>query len=491
MCKPAKFEQVVTETIANPGNTKPIRPKKALAWNLALTVVSSSLGIGTMGATLGYSSPALMSLQSNTSRIVIHPGSEEESWFVSLIVIGMIIDAIFAGFLIDLYGRRWAIIAANIPATIGWAMIIGAQNIWMLYVGRFLSGISLGVLQMAVQIYIAEISPAHLRGSLALMVQIAASVCNLLIFALGLRLDWVELAVAAILVPILQIVLMCFTPESPRWLLRHNQQESARKALCWLRGDDVSEEFDDMLISIVIAPKGESKFNALAALVNPWILKPFMIGIFLQINQQGSGYIVMRSYTSRIFQSAGSNLDPNVSSLIVAAVFCVFYFFPIFFIDRFGRRILLISTAVVVFVSLLGLGTYFKMVETLGQETVNANYSWVPLASLVVCMIAFGMGYAPIPMIMTSELNPYTTRSLATSAATLFGSLCSFTISRTYNPLTVLINTSGVFWLYSAVAAAGVVFVYCCVPETKGKSLEEIERFFKRDRERKTSLCTC
>ena len=227
----------------------------------------------------------------------------------------------------------------------------------------------------------------------------------------------------------------------------------------------------------------ESEKGSLRDLFKKQYLKPLLIAIGLMLVQQLSGINAVIFYTVDIFKLSGSKINENLSTIIVGVVNLLSTFIANVLIDKLGRKILLYASDIMMIVSLFALGTFFYIKEELSNlddeqnkwnSTVDAM-SWLPLASLIIYVVAFSLGWGPIPWLFMGEALPAKIRGPAASLVTAFNWTCTFIITKTFPQLLTDLGAFGVFFMFGVVMIFGLIFSYFFVPETKGLTLEQIE----------------
>ena len=207
-------------------------------------------------------------------------------------------------------------------------------------------------------------------------------------------------------------------------------------------------------------------------------LKPLTISMAIMFFQQFTGINAVVYYTVSIFQSAGSSIDSRYATIIVGIVQLLFTAASGFFVDRFGRRILLFASAIGIIISLAAMGTFFHYKIKWGDAEATSRLGWLPLVSLIVFFAFFSCGFANVPFIIMGELFPFRLRSVLGPISSSFNLLCAFTVVRSFPNLEKTMGRNGAFWFFMSCTIASLFFVYFFLPETKGKSLEEIETLF-------------
>jgi facilitated trehalose transporter len=312
----------------------------------------------------------------------------------------------------------------------------------------------------------------------------------LLSYLMGAWLPWNQLAWASAVFPALLLVVMIPLPESPTWLLSRGRIADAEKSLKWLHhqprtpNNSIPAELQQTSVftitseatqpSVSTKENSKSGFSSKELFRRP-VLVPFALTFTLLIFQQVSGIDAIIFYTVSIFHSAGSEIDDHLATILVGLVQLVANFLSLFIVDRAGRRPLLIASGALMCVALAALGTHFHLQE----YGMGHGLGLLPLISLMVFMVGFSIGYCSIPFLLMGELIPEKQRSFLSSVAGSLNLGIMFIVIKTYHDLKNSVGEDGTFWLYSAVCFCSCIFVYFLVPETKGKSLIEIEEFFE------------
>ncbi|XP_076637093.1 facilitated trehalose transporter Tret1-like isoform X5 [Colletes latitarsis] len=460
------------QTIISNTEDEIVPAKKLLQYVASL---SATLGALAFGMVLGWTSsagPNGISLQS-VYKIPISP--DEFSWIGSLTALGSLAMSIPIGILTDLIGRKYAMLLMVIPFTIGWLLIILANSVSMFYIGRFITGISGGAFCVAAPMYTAEIAESSIRGSLGSYFQLLLTVGILLSYSLGTVLDMRNLSIVSAIMPLIFFCIFMFMPETPIYYLKKGNEESARKSLIRLRGVEYDIDSELQTQREALEETRNRKVSFLTSFKSKAALKGFIIAYGLMFFQQFSGVNTVIFYASDIFEQTGADIDPQYSSIIVGAMQVIAVFVSTLVIDRLGRRILLLGSIILMFLTSFTLGLYFYLTQI--EVDVN-SIKWMPLTSVCIFIIMFSLGFGPIPWMMVGEIFTPEVKGIAASSASFLNWLLAFIITKFYNDLKVKINISGTFWLFSGVCAVGIFFVYFLVPETKGKSLKEIQREF-------------
>ncbi|KAF4678196.1 hypothetical protein FOL47_003258 [Perkinsus chesapeaki] len=475
-----------------------------------LSVGASLFGALLFGLALGFSGPAIDTMKDTVtttdgrhieigadSSLFVFRTETEASLFGSMVNIGAIVGALGGGPVNEKVGRKWSLIGASPLFLLAFLWIGLARTAWQLIVARVVTGIALGMTSFSVPTYIGEVSPTKYRGLLGACNQLGITIGILLAYVLGLAFrsqagstdpnatsstfcNWRLLSFIYIIPAALLGICMFFAPESPRWLAEKSRTEEAKVVLKRLRGVDESDEglkgefaaLDAIQAKKDVAGKGSIK-KTLKALNHCRI--QFFIGIMLQVLQQFSGINAVIFYQTSIFQAAGVE-SRDVISLTVMAVQVIVTFIAVMIVDRAGRRILLISAATGMCLSAVCEGLFFYLRDVSGNE----NVGWLAITAAYCYIASFSLGVGAIPWLIMAELFPDEVRGLASSLATMVNWLCSFLVTQFLNDIREAITFYGVFWLFAGICLIMVLFVMFLVPETKGRTFEEIQAYFQR-----------
>jgi facilitated trehalose transporter len=279
---------------------------------------------------------------------------------------------------------------------------------------------------------------------------------------------------------------MFFLPESPYWLLRHNRPDDAKKSLLWLRGSRFMKE---ELIMMEQNLKMNDSSAGISEIFKPSTLQPLIICASLQFFQQFCGSVAVFLYASSIFAASGSSIDSTVSSCIIGVVGIIGAFLTVFITDRAGRRVLLFISGLGMAISLTVFGIYYKIVETKGVEETSATLGWLPLVCLIVFVLMFWIGYGGIPWVILSEIVPPETKAIVGSITVVLNGCFGFIVGKFFSILVLWLQDYGAYWLFAGVCYLGLVYVALYVPETKGKSLQEITELFSSSKKIQDEFC--
>ncbi|XP_061605984.1 solute carrier family 2, facilitated glucose transporter member 6 isoform X1 [Phyllopteryx taeniolatus] len=467
---------------------------------LLLAVFAAVLGNFNFGYSLVYPSPVLPVLQGPDADPRLRMDTSQAALFGSIYMLGMAGGGLGAMLLNDLIGRKLSIMVSAVPSAIGYLLLGGAVELWMLHLGRFLTGVAGGITAASIPVYISEISHKSLRGALGTCPQITAVFGALALYTLGLVLPWRWLAVAGGVPALLMVVLLFFMPNSPRRLLSLGREGQAKYTLHWLRGADydIQSELDTIKCSIRL----QSRITW-SQLAMPIYYRPILISVAMRFLQQLSGISPILVYLEPIFSQSNVSLEPRYDAAIVGLVRLVSVILAAVLMDKAGRKALLYTSSFLMFLSMLTLTMISCTTSYLPGPTPpnftanvepNIHYDVVlmasnqiaagpiPLISVVVFIFGYALGWGPITWLLMSEVLPLAVRGVASGLCVTVSWVTAFVLTDAF---THLVDSYGLYVLYfffTVVCVVCLLFTALCIPETRGRSLEEIENYFRTRR---------
>ena len=412
-----------------------------------------------------------------------------EGWFVSSALVGCVLGVAVAGKLSDSFGRKKVLILSAFLFLISAAGSAVAVTHALLIIARLVGGIGVGIASMLSPMYISEISPPHLRGRMVTLYQFAITIgilcayfSNALLVAVGRSMAgaldnglarwilvdevWRGMFGSETIPAVLFLVCLFFVPESPRWLVKEGLIEKGRGVLARLAG---AGEADRELADIREAVSHES--GSLRQLLAPGLRIALLIGIVLPSLSQFSGINVIIYYGPEIFNKAGFTLSDALGGQVsIGIVNVLFTIVAIMNIDRLGRRPLLLFGVSGVLLSLVLVGFFF-------HQNITAGFVLILFFLLFIACFAFS--YGPCTWVVISEIFPTRIRGRAMSIATMSLWLSNVIVGQTFPMLLETIGPAWTFWIFGVLCVPAILLVWKVIPETRGKSLEEIERHWE------------
>ncbi|CAN1234088.1 Sugar transporter ERD6-like 7 [Linum perenne] len=438
--------------------------KNESLWMVYFSTFVAVCGSYEFGCCVGFSSPTQDAITEDLSLSLA-----EYSVFGSILTFGAMIGAVTSGPLADLLGRKGAMRLSSAFCVAGWLAIYFAQGAVALDIGRLATGYGMGVFSYVVPVFISEIAPKNLRGALATLNQVMICGGVSASFIIGTFLTWRALALTGLVPCAILLVGLMFMPESPRWLAKTGNEKDFEVALQRLRGKDadISKEADE--IKEYIETLDRLPKVKLMDLFNRRYIKSVIIGVGLMVAQQFGGINGVCFYVSNIFKSAG--FSPSVGTITYAIIQVVVTLIITQVIDRAGRKpLLLVSGSGLVLACLIVALSFYLKVNELALHIVPM----MAVTGILLYIGSFSVGMGAVPWVIMSEIFPINIKGTAGGFATLVNWFGAWAVSYTYNFL-MSWSSYGTFFLYAAVNALAIVFVIKVVPETKGRTLEQIQ----------------
>ncbi len=406
-------------------------------------------------------------------------------WANSCALIGCLVGSIVSGWTSDRFGRKKLLLLSAVLFALSSVLTGWANGFTTFVVFRMIGGVAIGIASNVSPMYIAEVSPAAWRGRLVTVNQLTivvgilgAQIVNWLIAdrvsegatAALIRMSWNgqrgwRWMFTAVVVPAVVFFLgTLFIPESPRWLAKSGFIDQARQVLARIGGQSYGNEtLREIQNGLAMEPQASTRWNEL---VSPSVLKILVIGVVLAALQQWSGINIIFNYAEEIYRSAGYGVSGTLFNIVITGTInLVFTIGALVLVDRFGRRALMLfgCAGIALFHTVLGV-------------TYRVGTKGLLILLITLCTIAcYALSLAPVTWVLISEIFPNRIRGLGVSISVSALWLASFLLTFTFPILNHGLGTAGTFWIYGAICMAGFLFVLARVPETKGKTLEEIE----------------
>ncbi|KAK0074916.1 hypothetical protein PV325_007640, partial [Microctonus aethiopoides] len=403
-----------------------------------LATLALSMGTLSCGLAKGYTSPAVDSILDSQPHLYQSTGNDtwwafsvtkqEVSWVASLSMLGAWFGAMIGDWIMR-RGRRLALRLTSLPLAAVWILTGIAPCVELVFTTSFLGGFCCAIITMVAQVYISEISMPGIRGCLSAMLKVVSHVGVLFSYIAGTYLNWRQSAVVVAIAPTMLFVGTLFIPETPSYLVLNGRDEEAAGSLKWLRGEHV-----DITQELQATKQYELSFRS--SLFTPRLYKPIAITCGLMFFQRFSGANAFIYYAVMVFRQTLGGVSPHGATIAIGFVQLLASLLSGFLIDIVGRLPLLIASTVFMSLALAGFGSY-AYYNSMSQNIIEnsttqsmGQYDWIPL----LCVLLLGL--------------------------------------------------HGAFWFYAAVAVCGLCFVVCCVPETKGKQLDEMNPNYAQQRQR-------
>ncbi|XP_072287878.1 solute carrier family 2, facilitated glucose transporter member 6 isoform X2 [Pyxicephalus adspersus] len=430
-----------------------------------LAAFSAVLGNFTFGYALVYTSPVIPALEGDADP-TMHITESEKSWFGSVFALGTCVGGLSSMFLNDWLGRKLSIMFSALPAVIGFLLMGSAQHISMLLLGRILTGFAGGLTSSSIPVYISEISHAGVRGALGACPQLMAVCGALVLYALN----------------------------SPRFLISKGKAEKALKALEWLRGPNTAYKDEFKRIEDSIMNKNSSM--TCNELSEPHYFKPILTAVLMRFLQQMSGINPILTYLEPIFNKTKVILPGKYDAALVGLVRLLSVAVSATVMDKAGRKVLLYISSSLMLASSLAMGLYIHFTVDLKHNSttfnmtligpgphVDSNYLGViPLVCIMLYILGYAFGWGPITWLLMSEILPLKARGVASGLCVVVSWLTGFVLTEAFLPVVNAFELETPFFFFTIICVCCLIFTYFAVPETKGRTLEQIEWYFRSGR---------
>jgi MFS transporter, SP family, arabinose:H+ symporter len=402
-------------------------------------------------------------------------------WAVSSLIVGCIIGAASTGVLADKFGRKKVLIAAALLFIIGTAGSAIPATFSGYIIFRIIGGIGIGFTSTLCPLYIAEIAPAKYRGRLVAMNQLAVVTGIFIVYfinmgiagigdhAWGVENAWRWMFGVGIIPGALFLGLLFFVPESPRWLITQGRAEESLPILVKIHGEELARQE-----VLDIKETFKQQKGSIRDLFKPGLRLALIIGVMLAVLQQVTGINAVMYYAPEIFKQAGAGTNAAlIQTILVGFINFVFTILSLWLIDKVGRKALLLVGSSLMTICLFIIGIAFQTGNTSGT---------LILISVLAYVAAFAISLGPVVWVVMSEIFPNHIRGKATAIASMMLWAADYVVSQSFPPMLASAGPAITFWIFGVMALFTFFFTWRVVPETKGKSLEQIESMWSSNK---------
>ncbi|XP_068624629.1 facilitated trehalose transporter Tret1-like [Battus philenor] len=387
----------------------------------------------------------------------------------------------------DRYGRKVAHVAVSLPAIFSWLLLAIADNPEMLIFARFLQGLSAGLMLPLRSVLVSEYSSPKYRGGFLTTISLAQGVGIFLIHVVGSLLSWQRTSVICGVASFLCLVMAFFLPESPSWLAVKGKYEESRKAYRWLRGDNEESELEELIRSRImlrvdIERQKGSRVKRLTTIRNDLKKREFYLPIiitahcYMMINVCGN--ITMPAFSVVIIRIMVSpTANAHALMIVLDSLRIIANVIAVFIIYKFKRRTILFSTGALCVIVHIAIATYVYAKE---NEILYYDEIWIPCSLLAFQFLCIGIGMVPMPSVIAGEVIPLQFRSIISSIGVVVLTVFMFIILKSFPLLVDSIYLSGTYWIYAGILIYVLSVLWFVLPETSGKTLQEIEEEMKQ-----------
>jgi sugar porter (SP) family MFS transporter len=430
----------------------------------------------TSGIAIGWTSPILPKLVklSPANPLDRAISSDEGAWIAGFMPVGALIGPLVAGQSADKLGRKRTLLMLACPMIASFLVAAFARNVALLYVSRFLVGLGTGGSFTTLPMFLGEIAENHNRGRLGCTMGIFVATGLFFTYAVGPFLSIQNFCLVCIVPSVIFVVVFTiWIPDTPLYLASIGDQNALETSLVKFRNrpaQAVQKELADLVSIVQESKRARGGFRDL--IKSRISRRALIIIIGLIILLQFAGISAVLSYMQTIFDGAGTKIAPEINPIIVGFVQMCSTIVASFLVDHVGRRILLLISSIGCCLPLISLGVYFHLQTN--QFDVDAIF-WLPVVSLVVFITAYNIGLRPIPWAMMGELFPPNVKHVASTLGAITFFAGGLIITILFPSLSEALGMAWSFWIFAILCVIGTLFIFQMVPETKGKSLQQIQ----------------
>ncbi|XP_063994044.1 uncharacterized protein LOC135171442 [Diachasmimorpha longicaudata] len=428
-----------------------------------------------VGLAIGSTSPFLAKLTRGDGPIIIT--DHQASWMASLVSITRPIGAVIAAIVARKFGSKMAVLIGGIPHAIAWSCLLKDNSVVWIYGSRIMSGFGLGMYYSTFPLYIGEISTPRIRGALISFVVQGLAIGTLLGNVLGAYVDMTTFAVISLILTAIFFFSFLFFPDSPYYLVSNDRVDEAEKALMWFScRRDVKDAVEGLKGFVGLQP-GLTFTESFRQLTVPVNRKVVVIVLLVYVLMQMAGLFTIALYMEILLISLKVDvLPPSLVVVLAGVVAMVASLLSMYTSDRFGRRVMLVTSCVGVTTTLFLLGVNCLLIR--GGDN-DPNLQWVSIIAMILYQFSVYIGMLPVSNCLMGELFPPQLREIGPCLANVTSGAFAFIMSKSYQPILNSTSEEFVFWFHAVFAFVMIIFTVRVVPETKGKSLREIQELMR------------
>jgi sugar porter (SP) family MFS transporter len=435
--------------------------------HVGLAASITALGGMLFGYDTGVVSGALLYVKKDFGGL----SSFQQELVTSLLLVGCVVGALFAGRIADRVGRKLTVLGTALVFVVGVLLAAFTPTYAVLLIARFVIGLAVGTSSMIVPLYIGEIVPPRQRGALVSLNQLAITVgilaSYLIDYGLSSAQNWRLMFGLAAIPAVALFAGMLFQHESPHWLIARGREDEARAVLAAVRGPD-----DDVDAEVEEVRQVSSRSTGLREAWASPVRMVLIIGVLLAVFQQITGVNTIIYYAPTLLQGAGFGSSAAIlAEVAVGGVNVLLTIVAVLLLDRVGRRPLLLTGTVGMLIGLIVVALTF-----VNGDQLSGTPALVAVGGLMFYQASFAIGLGPVFWLLIAEIYPLKVRGAAMSVATIANWAANFVVTISFLTLLSAIGGSGAFGLYAFLTVVALVYFWVMVPETKGRSLQQIER---------------
>ncbi|KAI4468831.1 facilitated trehalose transporter tret1-2 -like protein [Holotrichia oblita] len=448
-------------------------PDKVQNWRQICAVCSAGLAAFSASSLFNWTSPAIPKLQSDEYPNI---NFNDVSYLSVIPPIATIITSPSYDYFLNKFGRKYTLLSVAVFHLISFILIAIATDIWIFYLSRVLFGVADVFMFGSLPVYISEVTTPDVRGTWGNIMVIFIFIAQFSVNAVGYYCSIPTTACIFAAAPLIFFATFIFMPETPYHYVMKEQDKEAEKSLRRLRGTKyVNEELEQITADVKRQLLDPGTFKDLFFLKHN--RKAIFIVVLARMIQQFSGLSALSVYNQYIFKEAGQNINEGVSAMIFNSMLAISTICGPIFIRKFGTNLSMVISCLGSFITLIAEAIYFYVEQR--QEIDLSFMNWFPLFGLVIYVIAFSIGLALVPTLLLGELFATNMRGHASCVMNIAFSIFISVATKLFHLLTSSFGMYVPFAFYGICAFAGIFLCYKFIPETKGKTLEEIQQFLK------------
>ncbi|KAF9407946.1 hypothetical protein HW555_012208 [Spodoptera exigua] len=438
--------------------------------------VTSAVGINLIGhgAVVGFAAVLLPQLHEPHSDI--HTSKTADSWIASVVGITLLIGSFLASPIMGRYGRKVAHYTISVSALVGWLTTLLADSVEVILIGRIIGGLSFGLMLPLRSILIGEYTSPKNRGAFLTTISLTQGCGIFFVHLVGSLLSWRRTALVCLFLPFISLVMTLFTPESPSWLVSKGRYNECREVFHWLRGDEEDAELEAMIearMNFEKTMRNQKKLDIIATVQKQEFYKPIILMVHVYAMGQLSGGAIIAAYATTIIELV---MNPGVNSgawmIGLDSQRIIVNTLAIFVINWFKRRTMMFSSGVLCVASHVAIVAYVYLKD---QGVLSAEAIWIPGILLNIQFFSVSIGMVPLPSVIAGEVFPLEYRSLAGSISQASVAGTMFLVLKTFPGLVDNVGITGTYLVYAGLLTYCLFVIMFLMPETKGKTLQEIE----------------
>ncbi|XP_011255977.3 uncharacterized protein LOC105251128 [Camponotus floridanus] len=451
--------------------------RNGVIYQILMSLCANVVEIGTM-VSFGYNAvaePVMITPKTDDLQL----DAVQTNWIATASALSIPFGSLISSFVIS-RGRKIGMFVTSLISLTGWVTIYMSNSYEQILIGRIITGISTGMSVIAATLYVTEIAESKWRGTMAAWINISDNIAVLIVYIFGyiFKDNWRLIALMCALFPVVAIVLILLVvSESPLWLRDQNRSEEALEIMKKFRGIPKDQPAPaEVLLELKPRPQKKNQ-NLLKYLIKRSSLVPFVIMISYFFFQQFSGIFVVIYNAVEIMDKSGIRVDPYIGAILTGVARLIASLLTAGVSRKYGRRIPSMVSGIGMTISMSGLSLYLFLIE---NGTVISDNGIIPVVCMMLYVFTSTLGYLIIPYIMVGEIFPSKVKDVLSGLSVAISYLLSAITIKIYPDMLTLMSMQGVFLFFAIISLIGVIFIFLFLPETRGKTLREIEDMFSK-----------